>query len=274
MRSRVPALAVVFILFMLLMACGKSKEQAAQPANEQANQSNQAQTSEAPANPAATNPPGQSPSQVQQNTGTAPAPEPGLKSGSESRAKVKERRADTAAAENKPAAARNLTLPAGTVVTVRMGETVSSKTSQPGQTFTATLAEPVELENSVVIPKGAEASGTIAEAVPLGRFKGGAKLRLALNSITVNGKRYNVDASTVTRTEKGKGKRTGAMVGGGAGLGALIGGLAGGGKGAAIGAIAGAGAGGAGSAFTGNKDIVIPAESALSFKLLQPVEIR
>ena len=78
----------------------------------------------------------------------------------------------------------------------------------------------------------------------------------------------------MVRSAKGKGKRTAVMAGGGAGLGALIGGLAGGGKGAAIGALAGGGAGTAGAAFTGSKDIVLPAESALSFKLEQPLEIR
>jgi hypothetical protein len=78
----------------------------------------------------------------------------------------------------------------------------------------------------------------------------------------------------MTRTEKGKGKRTAVMAGGGAALGALIGGLAGGGKGAAIGALAGGGAGTGGAAFTGNKEIVIPAESAVSFTLSQPLELK
>jgi hypothetical protein len=64
------------------------------------------------------------------------------------------------------------------------------------------------------------------------------------------------------------------MIGGGAGAGALIGALAGGGKGAAIGALAGGGAGTAGAAFTGNKNIVLPAESALSFKLTEAVEVK
>src|SRR5207244_887588 len=111
-------------------------------------------------------------------------------------------------------------------------------------------------------------------AKPLGRFKGGASLQLKLTSININGKDEPVETSSLVRTEKGKGKRTAVITGGGAGVGALIGGLAGGGKGAAIGAIAGAGAGGAGSAFTGNKNIVLPAESALSFKLEQPLEIK
>jgi len=114
----------------------------------------------------------------------------------------------------------------------------------------------------------------VVAAHPLGRFKGGAMLQVRLTAVEINGQNVPVDASAVARSEKGKGKRSATLIGGGAGLGALIGGLAGGGKGAAIGAVAGAGAGTAGTAFTGNKDIVLPAESALSFKLLKPVEVR
>jgi len=98
-------------------------------------------------------------------------------------------------------------------------------------------------------------------------------LELKLNSITMNGSEQRIETSAVTRTEKGKGKRTAVLAGGGAAVGALIGGLAGGGKGAAIGAVAGGGAGTGGAAFTGNKDIVLPAESALSFKLNAPLEV-
>jgi hypothetical protein len=114
----------------------------------------------------------------------------------------------------------------------------------------------------------------VADAKPLGRFKGGAALQLKLTSISIHGTDRPIETSALTRTGKGKGKRTAVLAGGGAGLGALIGGLAGGGKGAAIGALAGAGAGTGGAAFTGNKDIVIPAESALGFTLSQPLEIR
>jgi len=125
-----------------------------------------------------------------------------------------------------------------------------------------------------VIPAGAEARGTVTDAKALGRFKGGAVLQIKLNSINVNGAEHSIDTSAITRSAKGKGKRTAVLTGGGAGVGALIGGLAGGGKGAAIGALAGAGAGGAGSAFTGNKDVVLPAESAVSFKLEAPLELK
>ena len=165
-------------------------------------------------------------------------------------------------------------VPAGTVLTVRLGEALGSKISQAGQTFSATLANPIQVDGKEVVPSGANASGTVLDAKPLGRFKGGAVLALKLTSISINGKDVPVETSSIARSEKGKGKRTATMLGGGAGVGALIGGLAGGGKGAAIGALAGAGAGTAGTAFTGNKDVVLPAESALSFKLEQPLEIK
>ncbi len=173
----------------------------------------------------------------------------------------------------KPAAAA-VTVPAGHTMVVRLNEAVGSKISKPGDTFSAVVAEPVDVDGKVVIPKGAEATGTVVDAAPLGRFKGGARLRITLNSISTGSGTYKLETAAVSHAIKGKGKRTAVMVGGGAGLGALIGGLAGGGKGAAIGAAAGAGAGTAGSAFTGNKDIVLPAESLVTFKLVQPLEVR
>ena len=174
----------------------------------------------------------------------------------------------------KPKAAPTVVVPAGTVLTVRLGQAVGSKISTPGQTFAATLASPVTVGGNTVIPAGANASGTVVDAKPLGKFKGAASLQLTLTSININGTEHNVETSALVRTAKGKGKRTATMIGGGAGLGALIGGLAGGGKGAAIGAVAGAGAGTAGTVFTGNKDVVLPAESAISFRLNQPLELK
>jgi len=256
---RLISLALLLIALSLLAACGKSNQQSqAQP------ESNQAQS----AQPQQATPPPNAPAlgaETAQQSPVTPAPSPGPKRSSRQRPTT---------AEEKPAAAQTVTVPAGTVVNVRVNEPLSSKTSQAGERFTGVIAEPVEIGDSVVIPKGADATGEVTEAVPLGRFKGGAKLGIALRTVTINGRTYKVEAAPVERTAKGKGKRTGTMVGGGAGLGALIGGLAGGGKGAAIGAITGAGAGGAGAAFTGNKDIVIPSESVLSFKLSQPVSVK
>jgi hypothetical protein len=168
----------------------------------------------------------------------------------------------------------SVTVPAGKVLTVRLSDEVGSKISQPGQTFGGSLAKPVEVDGEVVIPAGAKVEGEVVDAKPLGRFKGGALLQLKLDSVRVNGEQMPVQTSVFTQTLKGKGKRTGVMAGGGAGLGALIGGLAGGGKGAAIGAVAGAGAGTAGAAYTGNKEIVLPAESAVAFTLKGSLKIR
>lgn len=178
---------------------------------------------------------------------------------------------------SQPAAAkveRDITIPAGTAITVRLGETLSSKSSQTGQSFSATVAEPVSVEGKTVIERGAAARGVVVDAKDIGHFKGQARLEIRLESVTIHGKEHTIHTSDVARVVKGKGKRSAGFIGGGAAAGALIGALAGGGKGAAIGALAGGGAGTAGAAFTGNKDIVLPAETALSFRLKESVTVR
>jgi hypothetical protein len=177
-------------------------------------------------------------------------------------------------AETKAPAPQPVIVPVGTTLTVRLGQSVGSKISSPGDSFSATLASAVTVDGNTVIPAGASTRGTVVDAKPLGKFKGGALLELRLTSVTVNGAEQRIETSAVNRTEKGKGKRTAVMAGGGTALGAIIGGLAGGGKGAAIGAVAGGGAGTGGAAFTGNKEIVLPAESALSFRLKSPLEVK
>lgn len=167
-----------------------------------------------------------------------------------------------------------LIVPSGTTVTVRLGSAIGSKLNQSGDTFTGTVAKEVVVGNRVAIPRGTPVNGTVVDAKSLGKFKGAAELDVRLDSINLNGADLPVRAAPQTFTAKGKGKRTAVITGGGAALGGLIGGLAGGGKGAAIGLAAGAGAGAGGSAFTGNKDIVLPAESALSFQLSHSLEIR
>ena len=165
-------------------------------------------------------------------------------------------------------------LMAGTKITIRLAQAVGSKISQDGQAFSGTVSAPVLVDGETVIPEGANASGTVVDAQPLGHFAGGARLELKLNSITIGGTDRPVETSSIVQIIKGKGKRTGIIAGGGAGLGAIIGGIAGGGKGAAIGALAGAGAGTAGGALTGNKEIVLPAESAVTFKLTHELEVK
>ncbi len=164
-------------------------------------------------------------------------------------------------------------VPSGTTLTVRVGQALSSKTSQEGQNFVATLAQPVSVGGKSAIPRGATVSGTVVTAKAQGKIKGAGELTLALTSITVWGHAYNITTQVLENTTKGKGKRTATTTGGGAAGGALIGGIAGGGKGAGIGALVGAGAGLLGGAATGNQQIEIPAESALSFRLSAPLTL-
>ena len=166
------------------------------------------------------------------------------------------------------------TVPAGTRISVSLGETISSRTATEGQPFSATVATPVVVGGRTIIRSGASANGTVVATKSRGRFKGAGFLELRLDSIRADGRTYPVATETVERVEKGKGKRTAAFAGGGGGLGALIGGLAGGGKGALIGGLAGAGAGTAGTAFTDNKPIVIPAETVLTFRLTNKITVR
>ncbi len=166
-----------------------------------------------------------------------------------------------------------IVVPAGTALVVRLGQAVGSKTSQTGQTFLVTLAQPVTVGGNRAIPAGSTASGTVVSAKAKGKIKGEGELILALTSITVRGKTYSIQTGTLDSTVKGKGKRTAVATGGGAAGGALIGGIAGGGKGAGIGALVGAGAGLIGGTLTGNKQIELPAESALTFQLSAPLTL-
>ena len=164
-------------------------------------------------------------------------------------------------------------LPAGTHLRVRRDQDLGSKISQSGDSFSATIADDVVVDGQTVIARGARAEGTVIDAKPLGRFKGGAYLALRLERVQAVSGSYPVATSTMSKVEQGKGKRSAEFIGGGAGLGALIGGLAGGGKGALIGGLIGAGGGTAGSAMTGNKQIMLPAETLLTFTLEHSVHI-
>jgi hypothetical protein len=173
-----------------------------------------------------------------------------------------------------PPPPRPLVVPAETVISVVLDQAVGSKISTPGQAFSATVQSPISVDGKTAIPKGARASGVVKDAKPAGRFKGGAQLSLTLTSVTVKNEDYNIQTTAPSESSKGKGKRTAAIVGGGTGGGALIGGLAGGGKGALIGGLIGAAAGAGGAGLTGNRDITLPAETVLSFKLVDPLEIK
>ena len=247
MRSRLVALTLTCCLIFTVMACNSRP-----PANDAGNAGSSSPGSSTDANSPAN------------GNAAAPGSQGGNSGGGMASGK---------SAMQSPATRQPLVVPQGTVLTVRLGEGLSSKESQAGQTFTASLVNPVEADGKVVIPAGATATGTVVAAQAAGKFKGASLLQIKLDSVTIGGRQHAIETSSVSRSEKGKGKRSAALIGGGAGAGALIGALAGGGKGAAIGALVGGGAGTAGSAYTGNRDIVLPAESALTFKLEAPLEV-
>jgi hypothetical protein len=170
------------------------------------------------------------------------------------------------AAEAGPPPAPTVTAPVGTPVVVRINATISSKTSDVGSGFTGVLERPVVSHGAVVFEKGIPVAGEVVASKGKGRFKGAGDLGIVVTEIG----RHPVETSEYEKIDKGEGKRTGAFVGGGTGLGAVIGGIAGGGKGAVIGGLAGAGAGTAGAA-TGRRDVVIPAETVLTFRLEKAV---
>src|SRR5271167_4209175 len=246
------ALYLLSILLLLSIVACSSK-----PADTTSNSQNTA----APANPAAS------------GATNAPAA-PATTSGSPDASTAANASAPaTQSAPATPVAPPPVVVPAGTVLTVRLEDAVGSRISSPGDTFRATLASPVTVDGNTAIPAGASIRGTVVDAKPLGKIKGGAVLEIRLTSITVNGTPQRIETASIERQEKGKGKRTAAFAGGGAALGGIIGGIAGGGKGAAIGLLAGGAAGTGGAAYTGNKEIVFPVESKLSFKLKSPIQV-
>lgn len=179
--------------------------------------------------------------------------------------------APVAAPVRKPAP---LTVPAGTSVAVRLIDPIDSGKNAAGQTFRASLSEPLSSGGRVVIPAGSDATVVLNDAKGAGRIKGSSSVDVRLASIQYRGETYRVDSSSVQQTGKGgRGKNTAIKTGIGAAAGALIGGLAGGGKGAAIGSAAGGGAGFGINAFTHGNQVKIPSETVLTFTLQAPFTV-
>ena len=128
--------------------------------------------------------------------------------------------------------------------------------------------------SSDLLPKGTQVAGVVDASHRRGHFKGRSLLELRLTSLTLNGTQYPVETNDLARSKKGKGKRSAALIGGGAGLGMLVGGLASGGAGLVIGGLAGGGAGTAVAGLTGNRDIDIPAESIVRFRLADDLVVQ
>ena len=172
------------------------------------------------------------------------------------------------------APAYNLTVPAGTELSVRVNQRIDVKHAVAGEHFSGEIVEPVTSNGAVIIPAGTPVRGRIDEAHRRGHFKGSSVLELRLVSMTLNGNEYGLDTHDTVRSKKGKGKRTAGLIGGLTGAGMLIGGIASGGVGLAIGGASGAGAGTLLAGTTGNRDIVIPAESIVHFRLADQLVVQ
>jgi hypothetical protein len=165
-------------------------------------------------------------------------------------------------------------IPSGTVITIRMVDSVDSERDRVGQTFQASLDEPVlDPGGRTVIPRGSGVVVKLVDDQQSGKIEGRTVLTLDIVSLNVNGRQVDVDTTAVTEQSSSRGPRSGKVIGGTAVLGALIGGIAGGGKGAAIGLGAGAGAGTAAQVATKGQRVRIPSESRLTFTLQQPVRL-
>jgi hypothetical protein len=166
-----------------------------------------------------------------------------------------------------------VTVPAGTRILIRMTDSVDSTKQKTGDRFTASLETNLQADNMVVAPRGATVYGRLTQASSAGRMSGSSQLTLELTDIVIRGTAYPLLTDTYEVKGKGEDSKTAKKVFGGAGLGALIGGIAGGGTGAAIGVLAGAAGGTAVAASKKGEQLVIPSESLLEFRLGQPASL-
>jgi hypothetical protein len=164
-------------------------------------------------------------------------------------------------------------LPAGTNLVVRMIDGVDSETNRVGQTFAASLDQPVLLNGETVIPRGADVVVKLVDAKESGKLAGRAELTLDLMSVKVDGRVVDINTQSVSRESDSRGQRTAKVAGGGAVLGAIIGGIAGGGKGAVIGAGAGGATGAGVEEVTKGQRVKVPSETRLTFVLDTSIRI-
>jgi hypothetical protein len=236
---------------------------------------------------------------IQQPAPAAPAPEPVRKASKEHTAKLKpepkpvehhpapiERVAQAEPApvapppppppppKPAPPAFRDVTIPAGTVLPVRITQTLDSATTQQGDSFSGTVATPVIIDGVVVIPQGAAVSGRVDAVQEAAHFKGNSLLTIELTRLRHRDENVHLTTEPYSVAGKGRGRNTAEKVGGGAAVGAILGGIFGGGKGAAIGAAAGGGLGAGANAATRGQQVQIPSESLIRFHLTSPVALR
>jgi hypothetical protein len=207
---------------------------------------------------------------IEFQSAVATAPEPPRQEREEPRERPRILRPDPGASQSGGSA---LTIPAGTLIKVRMIDPVDSETSQLGQTFQASLDDPISMDGQTVVPRGADIVVKLIEDKQSGKLSGRTELTLDLVSMRVNGRMVDLTTQGVTTSSGSRGAKSGKVIGGAAAVGAILGGIIGGGRGAAIGATSGAGAGGAVQVLTKGQRVKIPAETRLSFTLQNSVNI-
>jgi len=166
-----------------------------------------------------------------------------------------------------------ITIPSGTILSVRMIDSIDSTQNHAGDEFTATLEAPVVIGDRAILPRNSDARVRLVQATSAGHMSGRSELKVELVSVTTGGQTYQLQTSYHEQAGASRSTRTAETVGGGAVLGALIGAIAGRGKGAAIGSVAGAGTGTAVEAGTHGQQVKIPSETKLDFTLKSPVTI-
>jgi hypothetical protein len=172
-----------------------------------------------------------------------------------------------------PPPPQKVTIPAGTQLSVRLNDPLSSEINKVGDSFHGSLSTPIVIDGETVIPSGADVVGRVANVQSAGRFAGQSLLTLELTSVSVNGRTYNVQTNQWSRQGKGEGKNTATKVGIGTAAGAILGGIIGGGKGAAIGAASGAGAGTGVSAAKKGEQIKLGPEAVLNFQTINTLTV-
>lgn len=201
----------------------------------------------------------------------APAPEP-VQQTAEAAAPAPPQAPPPPPAPPKPVV-KEVTLPAGTVIPIRITETLDSKTAQANDAFHGSLAGDLGTQGVIAIPHGSAVMGRIVDAREAAHFKGSALLSIELTELTARGKKVAVVTDTFSKEGAARGKNTAEKAGGGAAFGAIIGALAGGGKGAAIGGLAGGAAGTGVNAATRGQQAVISTETLINFRLQSPVTV-
>lgn len=235
-RRRHSAVAALLVALLFVWGCGK-KTQPTAPAQSSSNQSAATQTNaDGTSNAAPTN----NATDASNQTPQAPAP---------------------------------LTIPAGTPITVRLQQRLSSARAIPGERFEAVLDEPIVVDNQVIVPTGASVEGHVVFARHSGRLHHPGELGLTLDSVMVGQQSVSLATSKVVARGGSHKKRNWAWIGGGGGGGALIGALAAGGKGALIGGPIGVAAGTTTAFITGKKDVVFDSERRLRFRLNRDVNV-